>query len=175
MSCKENKISVLVLSVLMVFLVSFCHLTSLTYTDGNFLKYTDGVVTRFCCDYGMINDQIYFTNDDVVGREPLSIGQKVSVVYEEDKTSGGWKAIKVRPDIFTLQFVFGLFGVFMHIGDFRGVFSAMFKDIKYSAGNLPKRHVFSVTLGRIFCLYACRFVYTLHIPRMDVRELQHFI
>nr|DBA31271.1 TPA: hypothetical protein GDO54_007147 [Pyxicephalus adspersus] len=44
----------------------------------------------------MINDQIYFTNDDVIGREPLNVGQKVNVAYEEDKTSGGWKAIRVQ-------------------------------------------------------------------------------
>ncbi|XP_075130272.1 RNA helicase Mov10l1 [Leptodactylus fuscus] len=57
---------------------------------------TDGVITRFCNDYGMINDQIYFTQDAVIGREPLDIGQKVTVSYVEDKTSGGWKAIKVQ-------------------------------------------------------------------------------
>ncbi|XP_056429697.1 RNA helicase Mov10l1 isoform X2 [Hyla sarda] len=44
----------------------------------------------------MINDQIYFTHDDVIGREPLGVGQKVTVSYDEDKTSGGWKAIKVQ-------------------------------------------------------------------------------
>ncbi|KAM4748890.1 RNA helicase Mov10l1 [Rhinophrynus dorsalis] len=56
----------------------------------------DGVVTRFCNDYGMINDQVYFTNDVVIGREPLSIGQKVTVTFEEDKTSGGWRALMVQ-------------------------------------------------------------------------------
>ncbi|XP_075064987.1 RNA helicase Mov10l1 isoform X2 [Mixophyes fleayi] len=66
------------------------------YTGSEIVRDTDGVVTRFCNDYGMINDQIYFTNDVVIGREPLSIGQKVSVAYKEDKTSGGWKAIKVQ-------------------------------------------------------------------------------
>ncbi|XP_068132448.1 RNA helicase Mov10l1 [Hyperolius riggenbachi] len=67
-----------------------------TFTDCEFIRYADGVVTRFCNDYGMINDQIYFTNDDVISLEPLSIGQKVNVAYKEDKTSGGWKAIKVQ-------------------------------------------------------------------------------
>ncbi|XP_077120996.1 RNA helicase Mov10l1 isoform X2 [Ranitomeya variabilis] len=56
----------------------------------------EGVVTRFCNDYGMINDQIYFTTDVIIGREPLNVGQKVTVSYQEDKTSGGWKAIKVQ-------------------------------------------------------------------------------
>ncbi|KAM5170154.1 RNA helicase Mov10l1 [Mantella aurantiaca] len=65
-------------------------------TDAEFGMYLEGVVTRFCRDYGMIDDQIYFTSDDVVGHEPLSVGQKVSVAYEDDKTSGGWKAIKVQ-------------------------------------------------------------------------------
>ncbi|KAM4676049.1 RNA helicase Mov10l1-like [Discoglossus pictus] len=56
----------------------------------------NGVVTRFCNDYGLINDQIYFTNAVVVGREPLSVGQHVSVVFEEDKISGGWRATMVH-------------------------------------------------------------------------------
>ncbi|XP_075713319.1 RNA helicase Mov10l1 isoform X2 [Rhinoderma darwinii] len=64
--------------------------------DYGTIRETEGVITRFCNDYGMINDQIYFTQDVVIGREPLSIGQKVNVSYEEDKTSGGWKAIKVQ-------------------------------------------------------------------------------
>ncbi|XP_073475838.1 RNA helicase Mov10l1 [Aquarana catesbeiana] len=66
------------------------------FSDAEFVRYTDGVVTCFCNDYGMINDQICFTTDDVISREPLNVGQKVSVAYEEDKTSGGWKAIKVQ-------------------------------------------------------------------------------
>ncbi|XP_018432225.1 PREDICTED: RNA helicase Mov10l1 [Nanorana parkeri] len=65
------------------------------FTDFELVRYTDGVVTCVCSDYGMINDQIYFTNDDVIGREPLNVGQKVTVAYE-DTTSGGWKAIKVQ-------------------------------------------------------------------------------
>ncbi|KAM9311728.1 RNA helicase Mov10l1 [Gastrophryne carolinensis] len=64
--------------------------------DTELVRYVDGVVTRFCNDYGMINDQIYFTSDNVIGREPLNVGQKVSVTYEQDKPSGGWKAIKVQ-------------------------------------------------------------------------------
>ncbi|MEE6521998.1 hypothetical protein FKM82_020386 [Ascaphus truei] len=64
--------------------------------DSSVVRNMDGVVTRFCNDYGLINDQVYFTSDCVVGREPLNIGQKVNVSFEEDNTSGGWRAIMVR-------------------------------------------------------------------------------
>uniref|UniRef100_A0A8C5MKA9 RNA helicase n=1 Tax=Leptobrachium leishanense TaxID=445787 RepID=A0A8C5MKA9_9ANUR len=64
--------------------------------DFSSVQYMDGVVTRFCDDYGMINDQIYFTNDVVIGREPLNIGQKVNVAYEEDTISGGSRALQVQ-------------------------------------------------------------------------------
>ncbi|KAG8577391.1 hypothetical protein GDO81_010159 [Engystomops pustulosus] len=66
------------------------------YKDYGATRDMEGVITRFCNDYGMINDQIYFTQDVIIGQEPLSIGQKVTVSYEEDKTSGGWKAISVQ-------------------------------------------------------------------------------
>ncbi|XP_012814717.2 RNA helicase Mov10l1 isoform X1 [Xenopus tropicalis] len=65
-------------------------------SDSSVIRNMDGVVTRFCNDYGMINDQVYFTSDAVIGREPLSVGQKVNVAYEEDKTSGGLRAIMVH-------------------------------------------------------------------------------
>ncbi|KAG8439863.1 hypothetical protein GDO86_005872 [Hymenochirus boettgeri] len=69
-------------------------------TDYSLIRNMDGVVTRFCNDYGLINDQIYFTNDAVIGNEPLNIGQKVSVSFEEDKTSGGWRALTVKISAF---------------------------------------------------------------------------
>ncbi|KAM4038170.1 RNA helicase Mov10l1 isoform 3-T3 [Anomaloglossus baeobatrachus] len=66
------------------------------YKDYETVMDVEGVITRFCNDYGMINDQIYFTPDVVIGREPLSVEDKVYVSYQEDKTSGGWRAIKVQ-------------------------------------------------------------------------------
>ncbi|NXN99240.1 M10L1 helicase, partial [Rhinopomastus cyanomelas] len=60
------------------------------------LKTIQGVVTRFCPDYGMIDDMIIFTKDAVKKNMPLTIGQEVTATVEEDKTSGGLKAIRVR-------------------------------------------------------------------------------
>lgn len=56
-----------------------------------------GVVTRYCSDYGMIDDLIYFSNDVVTSRVLLSVGQEVIAVVEEDKVSSGLKAVRVRP------------------------------------------------------------------------------
>lgn len=63
---------------------------------GKELKTVRGVVTRFCYDYGMIDDMIIFTKDAVKTVVPLTVGQEVTAAVEEDKTSGGLKAIRVR-------------------------------------------------------------------------------
>lgn len=55
-----------------------------------------GVVTRYCSDYGMIDDLIYFSNDVVTSKVLLNVGQEVVAVVEEDKVSNGLKAIRVR-------------------------------------------------------------------------------
>ncbi|XP_039244695.1 RNA helicase Mov10l1 isoform X3 [Pipra filicauda] len=60
------------------------------------LKTVQGVVTRLCHDYGMIDDMIVFTKDVVTKNMLLAIGQEVIATVEEDKTSGGLKAIRVR-------------------------------------------------------------------------------
>ncbi|XP_034623419.1 RNA helicase Mov10l1 isoform X2 [Trachemys scripta elegans] len=65
-------------------------------TDDKELKTVQGVVTRFCHDYGMIDDLICFTSDAVMSGVPLNIGQKVIAIVEEDKTSNGLKAIRVE-------------------------------------------------------------------------------
>ncbi|XP_010014147.1 PREDICTED: putative helicase Mov10l1, partial [Nestor notabilis] len=62
---------------------------------GKELKTIRGVVTRFCHDYGMIDDMIIFTKDAVKTIVPLTVGQEVTATVEEDKTSGGLKAIRV--------------------------------------------------------------------------------
>lgn len=62
------------------------------------LKTVQGVVTRYCSDYGMIDDLIYFSNEAVTGRVLLNVGQEVTAVVQEDKVSNGLKAIRVRPD-----------------------------------------------------------------------------
>ncbi|NXU56710.1 M10L1 helicase, partial [Turnix velox] len=59
------------------------------------LKTVKGVVTRFCHDYGMIDDMIIFTKDAVTKNLLLTIGQEVIATVKEDETSGGLKAIRV--------------------------------------------------------------------------------
>uniref|UniRef100_A0A5F8GIG6 RNA helicase Mov10l1 n=1 Tax=Monodelphis domestica TaxID=13616 RepID=A0A5F8GIG6_MONDO len=60
------------------------------------LKTVQGVVTRYCSDYGMIDDLVCFTSDVVTSSVPLNIGQEVTAIVEEDKISNGLKAIRVE-------------------------------------------------------------------------------
>ncbi|XP_052017475.1 RNA helicase Mov10l1 [Apodemus sylvaticus] len=60
------------------------------------LKTVQGVVTRYCSDYGMIDDLIYFSNDAVTSKVLLNVGQEVIAVVEENKVSNGLKAIRVE-------------------------------------------------------------------------------
>lgn len=60
------------------------------------LKRVQGVVTRLCHDYGMIDDMIVFTKDVVTKNMLLAVGQEVTATVEEDRTSGGLKAVRVR-------------------------------------------------------------------------------
>uniref|UniRef100_A0A8D2LPQ6 RNA helicase Mov10l1 n=1 Tax=Varanus komodoensis TaxID=61221 RepID=A0A8D2LPQ6_VARKO len=60
------------------------------------VKTVQGVVTRFCLDYGMIDDLICFTSDVVMSKLPLQVGQRVVALVEEDKTSNGLKAVRVE-------------------------------------------------------------------------------
>ncbi|KFP33977.1 Putative helicase Mov10l1, partial [Colius striatus] len=64
-------------------------------SDDKELKTVNGVVTRLCHDYGMIDEMIIFTKDAVAKNMMLSVGQEVIATVEEDKTSGGLKAIRV--------------------------------------------------------------------------------
>ncbi|XP_054998768.1 RNA helicase Mov10l1 [Sorex araneus] len=66
-------------------------------TEGDTkLKTVQGVVTRYCSDYGMIDDLIYFSNEAVTGKVLLNVGQEVIAVVEENKVSKGLKAIRVE-------------------------------------------------------------------------------
>ncbi|XP_006876477.1 PREDICTED: putative helicase Mov10l1 [Chrysochloris asiatica] len=60
------------------------------------LKTVQGVVTRYCSDYGMINDLIYFSNDAITGKVLLNVGQEVIATVEENQVSNGLKAIRVE-------------------------------------------------------------------------------
>lgn len=61
------------------------------------MKTVQGVVTRYCSDYGMIDDLIYFSNEVVSSKVLLNVGQEVIAVVEENKVSNGLKAVRVRP------------------------------------------------------------------------------
>ncbi|XP_014104355.1 PREDICTED: putative helicase Mov10l1 [Pseudopodoces humilis] len=65
-------------------------------SDDKELKRVQGVVTRLCHDYGMIDDMIVFTKDVVTKNMLLAVGQEVIATVEEDKTSGGLKAVRVE-------------------------------------------------------------------------------
>ncbi|XP_023365120.1 RNA helicase Mov10l1 [Otolemur garnettii] len=60
------------------------------------LKTVQGVVTRYCSDYGMIDDLIYFSNEAVTSKVLLNVGQEVIAIVEENKVSNGLKAIRVE-------------------------------------------------------------------------------
>nr|XP_025737673.1 RNA helicase Mov10l1 [Callorhinus ursinus] len=60
------------------------------------LKTVQGVVTRYCSDYGMIDDLIYFSTEAVTSKVLLNVGQEVIAVVQEDKVSNGLKAIRVE-------------------------------------------------------------------------------
>ncbi|KAM6290363.1 RNA helicase Mov10l1 [Porphyrio hochstetteri] len=60
------------------------------------IQTVQGVVTRFCHDYGMIDDMITFTRDAVTKHMLLTVGQEVTAIVEKDKTSGGLRAIRVN-------------------------------------------------------------------------------
>ena len=54
------------------------------------------VVTQICLDYGMIDDVIYFTGDQVLGGVLLRVGDTVDGIAVRDGAQGGWKALRVR-------------------------------------------------------------------------------
>ncbi|XP_026548338.1 cancer/testis antigen 55, partial [Notechis scutatus] len=60
------------------------------------IKTVEGVITRFCLDYGMIDDLICFTEDAVMRSVPLQVGQRVIAHVEEDKISHGLRAVRVE-------------------------------------------------------------------------------
>ncbi|XP_058046260.1 RNA helicase Mov10l1 [Ahaetulla prasina] len=64
--------------------------------DDKKIKIVEGVVTRFCPEYGMIDDLICFTKDAVMRSMPLQVGQRVIAHIEEDKISHGLRAVRVE-------------------------------------------------------------------------------
>ncbi|ELK18440.1 Putative helicase Mov10l1 [Pteropus alecto] len=70
------------------------HVQTIPHCDTN-LKTVQGVVTKFCSDYGFIDHLIYFSSDVVTDGVIPKVGQKVTAIVEEDKISHELKAIKV--------------------------------------------------------------------------------
>lgn len=56
------------------------------------------VVTQLCLGYGMIDDAIYFTSEEVLGGAPLKEGDLVNCTAVRDRAAGGWKALRVTTD-----------------------------------------------------------------------------
>ncbi|XP_043980050.1 RNA helicase Mov10l1 isoform X2 [Gambusia affinis] len=54
------------------------------------------VVTQLCLDYGMIDDAIYFTTNEVLGGIPLKEGDQVNCIAVRDGAEKGWKALRVE-------------------------------------------------------------------------------
>ncbi|XP_023180568.1 RNA helicase Mov10l1 [Xiphophorus maculatus] len=54
------------------------------------------VVTQLCLDYGMIDDAIYFTSNEVLGGIPLEEGDQVNCIAVRDGAEKGWKALRVE-------------------------------------------------------------------------------
>ncbi|MGH0186196.1 UNVERIFIED_CONTAM: hypothetical protein FKN15_020415 [Acipenser sinensis] len=63
---------------------------------GETLHIRAGTVTRFCQDYGLIDDLICFTAEVVLGGAPLSAGHTVSAIAVRDREAAGWRAVRVR-------------------------------------------------------------------------------
>lgn len=66
------------------------------YEAAEYKNVFGGTVTRFCDRYGLVDDSIYFTSNEVLGGVPLQVGQKVNILAQKSEPSGGWKAIKVE-------------------------------------------------------------------------------
>lgn len=59
------------------------------------------MVTQLCLDYGMIDDVVYFTREEVLGGVPLKDGDLVKFIAIRRDADSGWKAIRVRSFFFS--------------------------------------------------------------------------
>uniref|UniRef100_A0A8C9W6S7 RNA helicase n=1 Tax=Scleropages formosus TaxID=113540 RepID=A0A8C9W6S7_SCLFO len=55
-----------------------------------------GVVTCLCQDYGLIDDAVCFTSEEVLGGYPLHVGDAVRAIAVRGGSHDGWRAIRVR-------------------------------------------------------------------------------
>lgn len=73
------------------------------------IRYLRGaVVTQLCLDYGMIDDAVYFTGEQVLGGVLLKAGDLVDCMAVRDHAQGGWRALRVRArnSLATLSFLY---------------------------------------------------------------------
>ncbi|KAG5830473.1 hypothetical protein ANANG_G00311000 [Anguilla anguilla] len=66
-------------------------------TDAEEIRHVQGgVVTRLCQDYGLIDDGVYFTGEEVMGGVPLRVGDGVTALAVRGGPHGGWRALRVE-------------------------------------------------------------------------------
>nr|XP_012803238.2 cancer/testis antigen 55-like [Jaculus jaculus] len=68
------------------------------------LKSIQGTITSFYNDYGWINESIFFNSAVVMDDVPLTVGQKVTALVEEDEASHTLKAINVKAGSHSFDF-----------------------------------------------------------------------
>nr|XP_004653841.1 cancer/testis antigen 55-like [Jaculus jaculus] len=69
------------------------------------LKTIQGTITSLYNDYGWINESIFFNSDMMTDNVPLTVGQKVTALVEEDETSHTLKAIHVKVGSHSFDFL----------------------------------------------------------------------
>lgn len=52
-------------------------------------------VTQLCQNYGLIDNSVYFTAEEVLGGVPLYVGDRVNALAVRDGAHGGWRALRV--------------------------------------------------------------------------------
>lgn len=62
-----------------------------------------GIVTQLCADYGLIDHAVYFTSGVVLGGVVLCVGDTVQALAVREGAHGGWRALRVRFQYFTLR------------------------------------------------------------------------
>ncbi|PVD24975.1 hypothetical protein C0Q70_15471 [Pomacea canaliculata] len=54
-----------------------------------------GKITQLFCEHGLIDGEVYFSAESVVGSNPLHVGDTVNVVARQQNKDGGWMAESV--------------------------------------------------------------------------------
>lgn len=54
-----------------------------------------GKITQLFCEHGLIDGEVYFSAESVIGSNPLHVGDTVNVVARQQNKEGGWMAESV--------------------------------------------------------------------------------